>query len=204
MKLMHRLSAFFTAAAMTLTLLPGVPAAAADTALFCETYQGSNIGKHDYSRWAAPVTSNLVATDSGWMRVQGGAIPKTETENAKALIEYYSADFELTGRKLVDLQLPIWGGFHEGSDGNYYLITGQNNADNDNTIPVVDIAKYSSDWKLVKHTSLKNSSLNTAANDGIAEPFRSGSVLTSLLLLEDALSVLADGYGAHVRTRLNM
>jgi hypothetical protein len=175
MKLKQRLLSLLSAAALTLTLLPAapVPAEAADSDLYCQTFTGSNIGKHNYSRWAAAITSSLVPSGTGWMRVQGGAIAKTDTENPKALIEYYSSDFKLQSRKTVTMQLPVWGGFHQGKDGYFYLITGQNNSEKDNDLPVLDIAKYSSDWKLVKHVSVNNSTLSTK---GVTAPFDAGTL----------------------------
>ena len=47
MKLKHRLPAVITAAALAISVLPGIPAEAADDDLYCESYQGTNIGKHD-------------------------------------------------------------------------------------------------------------------------------------------------------------
>ncbi len=177
MKLKQRLLSMLSAAALTLTAVPAapVPAEAANSDLYCQTFSGSNIGRHNYSRWAAPSTSDLVPSGTGWMRVQGGAIKATDSENPKALIEYYSSDFKLQSRKTVTMQLPVWGAFHAGKDGNYYLITGQNNPDKDNSLPVLDIAKYSSDWTLVKHVSVKNSSLN-AGSKGITGPFDAGTL----------------------------
>ena len=175
MKLKHRLPALITAAALALSVLPGIPAEAAGDDLYCESYQGTNIGSHDYSRWATTINSYLVPSGTGWMRVQGDAVPAAAEEPAKALIEYYDSAFALQSRKLVDLQLPIWGGFHAGSDGNFYLITGQANTDHDDTLPVVDIAKYSSDWKLIKHVVLKNTDLDTS-HGGIDTPFEAGSL----------------------------
>ena len=92
MKLKHRLLSLLSAAALSLSLLPALPASAADSDLYCTVYSGSDIGKHEYGRWTQPITSYLVPSGTGWMRVQSGAIKATETANQQALIEYYSSD----------------------------------------------------------------------------------------------------------------
>ena len=74
MKLKHRLPALITAAALALSVLPGIPAEAADDDLYCESYQGTNIGSHDYSRWATTIKSYLVPSGTGWMTSMLSAI----------------------------------------------------------------------------------------------------------------------------------
>ena len=163
MKRTNRLYAMLCASVFALSALPAAPASAEEAAdLFCVTYSGSNTNRNDYSRWASPVTSALQPVSGGWMRVQGN------TPSGKALVEYYSDDFTLTDRILIDMQLPVWGGFYAASDGNYYLITGQENDDHDDTLPVLDIAQYDSSWNLIKHVQ--------RGNMKVAIPFDAGSM----------------------------
>ena len=128
-----------------------------------QSYYGTNIGKHDYSRWATAASSSLVPMNSDkWMCVQGNA------ESGKAIISYYDSAFRLENRTSISLQLPIWGHFHSGTDGKYYLITGQSNTSCDDTVNVIDIARYDTSWNLEMHTAVSNTD--------IAVPFDAGCV----------------------------
>ena len=116
----------------------------------CTTYEGSNVGAQNYSRWTNPMKSYLVAEDDGsLMRVQYGS------KIGGLLVEYYDKDYNLTDTKIVDEELPVFGGFYATKD-NYYIITGQVNKDEDNDLEVYRITKYDRKWNKIKSTGLKN------------------------------------------------
>lgn len=116
----------------------------------CTTYQGSNVGAQNYSRWTNPMKSYLAAEDDGsLMRVQYGS------KIGGLLVEYYDKDYNLTNTKIVDEELPVFGGFYATKD-NYYIITGQINKDEDNDLEVYRITKYDKKWNKIKSTGLKN------------------------------------------------
>ena len=116
----------------------------------CTTYQGSNVGAQNYSRWTNPMKSYLAAQDDGsLMRVQYGS------KIGGLLVEYYDKNYNLTDTKLVDEELPVFGGFYATKD-NYYVITGQINKDEDNNLEVYRITKYDKKWNKIKSTGLKN------------------------------------------------
>ena len=116
----------------------------------CTTYEGSNVGAQNYSRWTNPMKSYLVAEDdSSLMRVQYGS------KIGGLLVEYYDKNYNLTDTKLVDEELPVFGGFYATKD-NYYVVTGQINKDEDNALEVYRITKYDKKWNKIKSTGLKN------------------------------------------------
>ena len=116
----------------------------------CTTYEGSNVGAQNYSRWTNPMKSYLAAQDDGsLMRVQYGS------KIGGLLVEYYDKDYNLTDTKIVDEELPVFGGFYATKD-NYYVITGQINKDEDNDLEVYRITKYDKKWNKIKSTGLKN------------------------------------------------
>ena len=116
----------------------------------CTTYQGSNVGAQNYSRWTNPMKSYLAAQDDGsLMRVQYGS------KIGGLLVEYYDKNYNLTDTKLVDEELPVFGGFYATKD-NYYVVTGQINKDEDNNLEVYRITKYDKKWNKIKSTGLKN------------------------------------------------
>lgn len=90
--------------------------------------------------------SYLTALDDGsFMRVQYGS------KINGLLVEYYDKDFNLTGTKIIGKELPVFGGFYATKD-NYYVVTGENNTDEDNTKEVYRITKYDKHWNKITST----------------------------------------------------
>ena len=107
----------------------------------CTIYEGSNLESQNYTNWSAPVESYLTTSPDGYlMRVQSGAI------DGKILIEYYDSGYNLKKTMTLDLPLPEFGGFYETGD-NYYILTGQNNTEKDDSKEVYRISKYSKTWQ---------------------------------------------------------
>ncbi|MCD8337047.1 MAG: hypothetical protein LUD18_07200, partial [Lachnospiraceae bacterium] len=119
----------------------------------------NNTGDQNYSAKSSPVYSYLEVVSNGFMRV--------EYTGSVIVVEYYNSSFTLTSKKYVTRELPYFGGFYAGSDA-YYLVFGQNNADEDDSTEVVRVVKYSADWVRQGAASLYG------ANTTI--PFRSGSL----------------------------
>ena len=107
----------------------------------CTVYKGNNLESQNYTNWSAPVESYLTTSPDGYlMRVQSGAI------DGKTLIEYYDSGYNLKKTMTLDLPLPEFGGFYETND-NYYILTGQNNTEQDDSKEVYRIGKYSKTWQ---------------------------------------------------------
>ena len=81
--------------------------------------------------------SDLVSLDDGYMRV-------FYKENA-VYIEYYDNDFNVKSKKSIPMELDLWGGFYNGSDG-YYLVEGQNNEEEDDAKEVIRVIRYDRNW----------------------------------------------------------
>ena len=117
-------------------------------------------GKAGYSVWASPIYSYLAECDNGkLMRVQWNG--------TTTVVEYYDKDFNLVQYKELEAELPIFGGFYEGSDA-YYIVTGQNNAEQSADVECFRITKYDKSWKRIASTGLAN--CNTTV------PFDAGSL----------------------------
>ena len=107
----------------------------------CTVYKGNNLESQNYTNWSAPVESYLTTSPDGYlMRVQSGAI------DGKILIEYYDSGYNLKKTMTLDLPLPEFGGFYKTND-NYYILTGQNNTEQDDSKEVYRIGKYSKTWQ---------------------------------------------------------
>lgn len=87
-------------------------------------------------------------SDGSFMRVQYGS------KIGGLLVEYYDKDYNLTSMKIIDEELPVFGGFY-ATDDNYYVVTGQNNKDKDNDLEVYRITKYDKKWNRIGSTGLK-------------------------------------------------
>ncbi|MCQ2408552.1 MAG: hypothetical protein MJ065_08535, partial [Oscillospiraceae bacterium] len=161
---------FSTVAAVSMAITSigtglSLPAAAeTDADLACIMHAGNNQSLQNTSVYTTTLKSALVPNGSGWMRVQG-AINDTP---GKFMAEYYDSSFHLTDRVYVNQILPVWGGFHAGSDGRLYVLTGQKNTDQDDTLPVMDIAVYDSEWNLLGHDALKGANTTIPFDAGTA------------------------------------
>lgn len=132
----------------------------------CKTYNGNNIGAQDYTGkqsnyYPGPMKSYLVAQKDGtFMRVQYGS------QIDGLLVEYYDKDYNITDTKMIQQELPIFGGFY-ATDSNYYVVTGQDNGQESDEVEVYRITKYDKNWNRISSASLNGA--NTV------NPFAAGS-----------------------------
>ena len=144
-------------AALCLVLLP-VTAVRADSSE--PGFTGNNINAQDYEIHSAPVKSNLVRFDSGYMIVHANS-----GSDIKAA--YYDDNYVLQNTVSITDGLPLFGGFHAGTDGYYYIVTGQNNSDESADVECYRITRYDSSWNRIGSAGLYD--CNTTI------PFRAGS-----------------------------
>ncbi len=137
----------------------------------CTIYEGSNLESQNYTNWSAPVESYLTTSPDGLlMRVQSGAI------DGKLLIEYYDSGYNLKKTMTLDLPLSEFGGFYETSD-NYYILTGQNNTEQDDNKEVYRVSKYSKSWKALGSCGLFGANTTYPFDAGSARMTASGKYL---------------------------
>ena len=137
----------------------------------CVAYSGSNVNAQDYVQWSNTVKSYLTVCDNGnYMRVQSGAI------EGKLLVEYYSSDFEPLSTKLIDNELPIFGAFYDSGD-NYYVLSGQENPKQNDSLEVFRITKYDKNWNKIKSCGLYGANTTVPFDAGSARMIHSGDHL---------------------------
>ena len=137
----------------------------------CVAYSGSNMNAQNYAQWSDTVKSYLTVCDNGnYMRVQAGAI------EGKLLVEYYSSDFEPLSTKLIDNELPIFGAFYD-SGNNYYVLSGQENPKQNDSLEVFRITKYDKNWNKIKSCSLYGANTTVPFDAGSARMTHSGDHL---------------------------
>ena len=115
---------------------------------------------NDYENWSSTVKSNLVINDDG-------SYTRVEYTGNDVLIEEYSSEHNLTWKKTLSPELPIWGGFFSGNEYNF-LVFGQNNEEENDNKEVIRIVKYTKSWNRIAHCSVYGA--NTI------QPFAFGSV----------------------------
>lgn len=131
----------------------------------CNVYTGNSVEAQDYDMYGHRISSYLTTSpDGGLMRVQAGAI------SDKVLVEYYDNSYNIQRTVTVPLALPLFSAFYE-SGSNYYILTGQNNDDQDKSREVYRVTKYSKNWEVQGYCSL------TSNTEGIntVHPFEDGS-----------------------------
>ena len=137
----------------------------------CVAYSGSNVNDQDYVQWSDTVKSYLTVCDNGnYMRVQSGAI------KGKLLVEYYNSDFEPLSTKLIDNELPVFGAFYD-SGNNYYVLSGQENPKQNDSLEVFRITKYDKNWNKIKSCGLYGANTTVPFDAGSARMTHSGDHL---------------------------
>ena len=82
------------------------------------------------------------------------------------------------GSKIIGKELPAFGGFYATKD-NYYVVTGENNTDEDNTKEVYRITKYDKHWNKITSTGLTNCNTTKPFNAGSCRIDVSGNYIGS-------------------------
>ncbi|MCM1480136.1 MAG: InlB B-repeat-containing protein, partial [Muribaculaceae bacterium] len=121
-----------------------------DVKFFSKTVSGgtksTNIQKNGYNGTyhASPMRSYLYESN--------GYLNRLEYTGADVILEKYSSSFSLLGKTTIKMELPIFGGFYAGTDYNFILF-GQNNPNEKNSIEIMRVVKYTKDMKRVDSKS---------------------------------------------------
>lgn len=114
----------------------------------CDRISGDNNNDNDYSTWGKVIKSYLVpCSDNTYMRFDVNAY------QGKYYVEYYSSDFKQLSSKIIDYELPIFGGFYATAN-NYYVLSGQNNYYENNNVECYRLTKYDKNWNRITSVGL--------------------------------------------------
>ena len=129
----------------------------------CSFLEGSNANNHRYGPgrpyWSKPTYSYLTTVGSRYMRVQGHASGHGTT------VVYYDSEFNTIERMELSQELPIFGGFFESAQ-NYYLVTGQENPEEDDSKEVIRITKFDKEWSRVGSCGLQGGNTTVPFDGG--------------------------------------
>jgi len=73
-----------------------------------------------------------------------------------SVLNIYEVSNSKNNKKTLKKELPLFGGFHIGEDGNYYVVYGQLNYEESNTKPVYKVVKYDKQWNKLAEVDIKD------------------------------------------------
>lgn len=158
---LKKLMAAACALALTLALAPA--ALAADSPAVSNNYF-----YNDYSVEAYNVSSYLYENPSG-------GLTRVESTGGRIVVEDYDDSFTFLSGRTFNKELPHWGGFFAGEDYNF-LIYGQFNLGESDSVEVLRVVKYDKDWNRLGQASVygantqkifPSGSLRCAEADGV-------------------------------------
>ena len=106
--LLRSAGAILCTGALILSLLPITLAAGSSPAV------SSNVNKEDYIAWSSPVTSYLYENSSG-------GLTRVEYTNSQVVVENYTSSFAFVDSRIIQPELPVWGGFFAGETYNFLI-----------------------------------------------------------------------------------
>ena len=198
MNMKKRMLSIVLSGAMAVSTVVSAGSFSAFAVAQCVAYSGSNVNDQDYVQWSDTVKSYLTVCDNGnYMRVQSGAI------EGKLLVEYYSSDFEPLSTKLIDNELPIFGAFYD-SGNNYYVLSGQENPKQNDSLEVFRITKYDKNWNKIKSCGLYGANTTVPFDAGSARMTHSGDHLLVRTCHEMYKSSDGNNHQANVTIEVDM
>ncbi|MCR5836822.1 MAG: hypothetical protein K6G88_09980 [Lachnospiraceae bacterium] len=159
----------------------------------CDTYSGMNINAQNYDRWSATIKSYLVPMSDGkLMRVQYG------DKIGGVLVEYYDKYYNFKSKKIITMELPIFGGFFVANDY-YVLLTGQENRNQNADTKVYEVTKYDKNWNKLGTDCIKGANTTVPFDAGSAR----GVVYNNLLYIRTCHEMYS-GHQANVSIVFNL
>ena len=134
-----------------------------------------------YARWESPSTSYLYLNSSGNPE-------RVEYLNSKLIVETLSSDFHrIMLKRVIDRNTYVpsnlasdsafsWGGFFSGSQYNF-VVTGQDNPNEDNNCVVFRVSIYDKSWNYVASTEFRGHNTTVPFDAGSCDFAESNSTL---------------------------
>lgn len=147
--------------------------------------ESSNKGTQNYNTYGRVVTSYLEENGDGTMnRVEyvgkrhddGLAAGRHNKIGNYVTAERCSRDGRVLDRKKIPVELPLFGGFYAGEDYNF-LVFGQPNPDEDDSVEVMRVVKYTKDWQRLDSVGLYGANTTTPFKFGSLRMAQSGDLL---------------------------
>ena len=161
---MKRIISLILALVLVCGIIPAASAASAPAV-------SDNLDSHFYinaGRFYHPIYSNLA--------YENGQYVRAEAIGSDLVVEYYDQNFKFLSGRTIPMELPVFGGVRMDSDYNF-VVVGQDNPDEDDSVEVFRIIRYTKDWKKVDHASLFGANTYIPFDAGSLRFDRSGGIL---------------------------
>lgn len=121
--------------------------------------------------WAVPDDVGYYADESGNLAI----VSHDPSAGTLAIDKYDRMTLRHVGAKTsVSLTgWPDWGGFYAGPDGCFYVLVGRDNHAENDTLDVVAVRRYDSDWHLIGAAYVQGGA--SQGHKGIYSPFDAGA-----------------------------
>lgn len=135
---------------LTLSLAPAAAAGGGPSPAITDNFGDQNYDGYRGSRSCSYLFENA---SGGLTRVE--YIPKSRDSDVPdhITVEDYDSSFAILSQADIETELPIWGGFFAGERYNF-VITGQSNENEDDSVEVIRVTRYSKDWQRLGAASL--------------------------------------------------
>ncbi len=121
---------------------------------------------YEYINWSHP--------DQTYYYQSGGKLHAVcVQDNGNLKIYTLSSSFKVQKTKTIKLKYDVWGGFYQGTDGNFYVAVGYQNPKESTKKTVIKVIQYNNKWKKLKTANIKGGVYNTF--QGIYTPFDAGN-----------------------------
>ena len=146
----------------------------------------TNEGRQDMSRRRMAEIVNSYLADNGdgtltrveydavWTGLWEGDVLQNESQGIS--VETYDESFRFLSRKMVPMELSIFGGFYAGSDYNF-MVFGQENPREEDDVEVIRVVRYSKDWVRLDSVGLYGANTTIPFDAGSLRMAQSGDVL---------------------------
>ena len=126
----------------------------------------------DQNYWgyhANPIRSYLRDNRDGTLtRIEGGSDGVS--------VEVFDENYQLLSRKVLPMELPLFGGFYEGED-RFFLVFGQTNPEEDDEQEVIRVVCYTKDWVRQGYASQLGYDITIPFDAGSLRMVQSGDTL---------------------------
>ena len=161
---MKRLICAFLSIILIFSCLVITPSAACvSSGAGTDLFAGNNYDDQNYDTYGKKIFSHMSVQSDG--KIMTVSVP-ISTNNVLD-VNYYNTSYKLTKNVSITTELPIYGGFYD-TGKHFYVVSGQKNPGEKNTVEVMRVTKYDKSWKKISHASI------FGANTTI--PFSSGSL----------------------------
>ncbi len=117
-----------------------------------EVLSSSNKGDQHYNlnNWS-DISADVIR--SYWCAGKCGGFLRVEATTEGVWVEEYDENYQFLRHTTLPMELPLFGGFYEGTD-DYFLAFGQTNSEEDDNKEVLRIVRYTKDGYRLGHASL--------------------------------------------------